>query len=81
MTDVVADSSKVNGWGMYSLYILIIKIPRDHITNSNGLWIVYAYVTTLHPEAAQGVFKDANSKWVSSIETHTKEEAECDGEF
>ena len=36
MTILVADSSEVDGWGMYSLYILIIKIPRDHITNLNG---------------------------------------------
>ena len=38
-TDLFSGSSEIDGWGMSSLYILIIQIPRDHIINSNGLWI------------------------------------------
>ena len=36
-TDLFSGSSEIDGWGMSSLYILIIQIPRDHIINSNGL--------------------------------------------
>ena len=39
MTDLVSGSSEIDGWGMSSLYIVIIQIPRDHIINSNGLRI------------------------------------------
>ena len=34
-TYLVSGSSERDGWGMSSLYIVII--PRDHIINSNGL--------------------------------------------
>ena len=41
--------------------------------------LVYTYIKTLHPEAAQVVLKDANCKWASSTETHVMEQTECDG--
>ena len=34
VTDLVVDSGEVAGWGMYSLYRVIIQTPGDHILNS-----------------------------------------------
>ena len=69
---------------------LVTRVPLD-VTHVPGVAclicaffqrkrvLVYTYIKTLHPEAAQVVFKDVNSKWASSTETHVMEQAECDG--
>ena len=43
--------------------------------------MVYAFIKTLHQEAAQVVFKNENSKWASSIQMKIMEEAHYDGAF
>ena len=50
VTDLVSGSSEIDGWGMSSLYIVIIQIPRDHIINSNGLRID-VFTVHLAPQA------------------------------